>query len=105
MNNRELIQRAIDVSNLPGVEEWKPPTDTDNEAMSVISNGQVSFPALDRRIDFSTSPIEVEKKPDFEVKVWKAINGFMIEVCGKKYIAKNVKEMSQLFLKAFEEDK
>ena len=27
MNNRELIQEAIDHSNLPGVEEWKPTTE------------------------------------------------------------------------------
>ena len=110
MNNQELVQRAIDQNQLPGVEEWKAPIDQPIERR--INESQVnscvapSFPGLDPFWQTTTTnTIEVEKRPDFEVKVWKASNGFMIEVCGEKYIAKNSKEMAQLFLKAFDEGK
>ena len=108
MNRRELVDAAIAHSNLLGVEGWKPPAD-DPQTLSSVSNCiSPSFPGLGDPWQPAITPVlvpaTVEKAPDFEAKVWKAVNGFMFEVRGEKYVAKDAKEMAQLFLKAFEEE-
>ena len=51
----------------------------------------------------STVTVEVEKKPDFELKVWKADNGYMIEILGRKLIARNETELANLIAKTLKE--
>ena len=102
MNAKEVVQQAIDHSNLPGVEEWKPSTeerlrgmDTANCIMPDPWQTQPWTPPL------TTTTVQLQASPDMTVNVWKAENGFMVELEGKKYIAKTVEEVAGLFVKEF----
>ena len=101
MNNSELIQEAIDHADLPGVEEWKPNTE---ERLRGMDTSNCIFPQHTQpwTPPLTTTSITLQPTPDFIVNVYKAENGYMVEINGKKYIAKKSKDIADLFVKQFD---
>jgi hypothetical protein len=102
---KELVDEAlIEAEN---IETWRP---QNFDSVVIDDNAEVRSSNCVAPWDISqpwqapitSTSITLQPSPDFIVNVYKAENGFMVEINGKKYIAKKAKDIAELFIKQFD---
>lgn len=92
---KELVDEAL--AEAAKIETWKPEYNSTN---CVASPWDISQPWQPQT--YSTTQFVIPPTPDFNVQVWKAENGYMVEINNKKYIAKKPEDIAKLFIKFFD---
>ena len=98
----DLVRESA--TNAAPIEEWKPKRITGDDQQVMTNNCTYPFPGLigdPWQPPHTTTQITIQPTPDMTVNVWKAENGFMVEIGGKKYIAKSATDIAELFIKEF----